>query len=78
MASDLRCEEVLHILEEDDEIDTSREFETMMAGKLAEKFREIEFHEGFFHSIYVEETKKTREIHEYNSILRIFTLYCMQ
>ena len=31
MASDLRCEEVLHILEED-ENDTSREFETMMAG----------------------------------------------
>ena len=42
MASDLRCEEVLHILEEDDENDTSREFETMMAGKLNEKFREIE------------------------------------
>ena len=43
MASDLRCEEVLHILEED-ENDTSREFETMMAGKLNlnEKFREIE------------------------------------
>jgi len=32
MASDLRCEEVLHILDEDDENDTSREFETMMAG----------------------------------------------
>ena len=44
MASDLRCEEVLHILDEDDENDTSREFETMMAGKLNlnEKFREIE------------------------------------
>ena len=43
MASDLRCEEVLHILDEDDENDTSREFETMMAGKLNEKFRVIEF-----------------------------------
>ena len=52
MASDLRCEEVLHILEEDDEIDTSREFETMMAGKfMTAKFREIEFHEVFFQYI---------------------------
>ena len=55
MASDLRCEEVLHILEEDDEIDTSREFETMMAGKfMTAKFREIEFHEVFFqYTVYM-------------------------